>query len=120
MILRAFSLIALLAAPAAAQVPFISEAQSVNRTTLLDEDGEAPDWIEVTNPGTSDYDISGWHLSDDDDALDAWAFPPGTVIPAQGSIIVFASHKNRAIAGAPLHTDFRLSGEGETVYLADS
>lgn len=120
MILRACSLIALLAAPAAAQVPFISEAQSVNRTTLLDEDGEAPDWIEVTNPGTSDYDISGWHLSDNDDALDAWAFPPGTVIPAQGSIIVFASHKNRAIAGAPLHTDFRLSGEGETVYLVFS
>ena len=35
-------------------------------------------------------------------------------------LVVFASHKDRAVAGAELHTDFRLSAEGETVFLVFS
>ena len=31
-------------------------------------------------------------------------------------MVVFASNKNRRVAGAPLHTNFKLSGSGE--YLA--
>ncbi|MCB9547261.1 MAG: CotH kinase family protein [Myxococcales bacterium] len=41
------------------------------------------------------------------------------MLPARGYLVVFASGKDRAVAGAPLHTGFRLSGEGEDVALTD-
>src|SRR5262249_25550211 len=41
---------------------------------------------------------------------------PSTNLITKGFMVVFASGKNRAIAGAPLHTDFSLKAGGE--YLA--
>ncbi|WP_166647217.1 protein kinase domain-containing protein [Prosthecobacter fusiformis] len=40
----------------------ITEIQAKNRTTLKDEQGNTPDWIEIHNPGTTSVDATGWHL----------------------------------------------------------
>jgi hypothetical protein len=93
----------------------ISELMAVNTKTLADEDGEFSDWIELRNRGTDPVSLLGWHLTDTHAAPDLWTFPDVT-LPAGGHLLVFASQKNRATAGLPLHTNFKLSSDGE--YLA--
>jgi hypothetical protein len=102
------------ASPIRAQV-FISEFLASNSNGLEDEDGDTPDWIELHNPTQSPVDLDGWYLTDDAAELTKWRFPAVT-IPAAGFLVVFASGKDRAIPGAPLHTSFSLEVEGE--YLA--
>ncbi|MCA9217688.1 MAG: lamin tail domain-containing protein, partial [Planctomycetales bacterium] len=38
----------------------ISEFLADNKTNLADVDGEYSDWIELTNNGAQDVDLSGW------------------------------------------------------------
>jgi serine/threonine protein kinase len=48
-------------AAASSQSLKITEIQAKNKTSLL-VDGESPDWIEVTNTGTTPIDLAGYHL----------------------------------------------------------
>ncbi|HNQ87676.1 MAG TPA: CotH kinase family protein [Verrucomicrobiota bacterium] len=93
----------------------ISEFLAINDGGLEDEDGAHPDWIEVHNPGMVPVDLGGWHLTDDARVLLKWTFP-ATNLAAGGYMVVFASGKDRATPGRPLHTNFKLDGAGE--YLA--
>ncbi len=91
-------------------LPFITELVARNRTSLLDEDGAPSDWIEIFNPNAAPYDLGGHHLTDSKKDPAKWTFPPGTVVAPKGYLVVFASGKNRALAGKPLHASFSLSG----------
>src|SRR5437867_8986571 len=91
---------------------FISEFMALNRTTLADEDGQFSDWIEIYNPGATSVNLDGWYLTDDRAKLTKWRFP-ATNLPPFSFMTVFASGKNRATPGAPLHTSFSLNGAGE-------
>src|SRR5947199_2527732 len=93
----------------------ISEFMAANHSTLLDEDGDSSDWIEIFNSGATTVNLSGWYLTDDPADLTKWTFP-ATNLPPNSFLIVFASGKNRAVAGAPLHTSFNLNSGGD--YLA--
>lgn len=95
----------------------ISEFLASNNSTtgLRDENNEAQDWIEIHNPGTAAVNLQDWGLTDASGDPFQWRFP-ATNLNAGGYMVVFASEKNRAVAGAPLHTNFRLSTGGE--YLA--
>lgn len=95
--------------------PMISEFMAANSGGLLDEDGDSSDWIEFLNPGPGSINLQGWRLTDDAANLAQWTFPSTPLAPGQ-FVIVFASGKNRAVAGAPLHTSFQLDAGGE--YLA--
>ncbi len=93
----------------------ISEFMAANDHTLVDDDGEYTDWIEVYNPCLPSVSLAGWSLTDDPDDLTKWRFPAVTL--ARGdSLVVFASGKNRAVAGQTLHASFKLDAAGE--YLA--
>ena len=48
---------------------------------------DAGDWIELHNYGTHDLDLSGWYISDDADNHNFY-FPTGTVIPANGYLVI--------------------------------
>ena len=93
----------------------ISEFLAVNRDGLRDEDGDASDWIEIHNPTAATINLEGWHLSDNDDRLEKWTFP-SVDIPPGGFLVVFASNKDRADVGAPLHTNFQLSSGGDGIF----
>jgi hypothetical protein len=101
--------------PATRASVVISEFLASNGGGLRDEDWESPDWIEIHNPGPVAVSLGGWHLTDDAGNLAKWPFP-ATNLPAGGYLVVFASGKNRANVGGPLHTNFQLSNAGE--YLA--
>ena len=94
----------------------ISEFMAVNDSTITDEDGEFRDWIEIYNPTGSAVDLNGWYLTDDPDELDQWQFPAVT-IESDDFLVVFASDKDRAVAGSQLHTNFRLRSNGDSVIL---
>ena len=94
---------------------FISEFVASNSNGLRDEDGDFSDWIEIFNSGTNTVNLDGWFLTDTEGNLTRWRFP-ATNLPPSGFMVVFASGKNRAVSGAPLHANFNLSAGGE--YLA--
>ena len=106
--------ICLLSTPASAAV-IINEFMASNDSTLVDEDGQYSDWIELYNNGNSAVDVSNWYLTDDQTDLKQWQFP-ATSIAAGDYLVVFASGMNRVGSGSPLHTNFKLSSGGE--YLA--
>lgn len=89
----------------------ISEFMADNRRTLRDEDGDASDWIELFNSTEGTVSLAGWSLTDDVRVPGRWVFPAVSV-PARGRLLVFASGKDRTVATARLHTNFRLSRQG--------
>lgn len=94
----------------------ISEFMASNQTTLADEDGDFSDWIELTNTGDSLVHMGGWQLTDVVGNLGTrWILPARPIGPG-GSIIVFASGKDRNPVAGEWHTNFQLSAGGE--YLA--
>ncbi|MDA3926696.1 MAG: CotH kinase family protein, partial [Kiritimatiellae bacterium] len=86
-----------------------------NDSTITDEDLDYSDWIELKNTSSDAINLAGWYLTDDANNLNKWQFPATDILPG-AYLIVFASDKDRSIAGSELHTNFKLSGDGE--YLA--
>jgi len=86
-----------------------------DNSVLPDGDGAYSGWIEIHNREITDVDLGGWYLTDDGRDLTKWQFPAIT-LTGHGYLIVFASGKDRTIAGSELHVNFRLRSNGE--YLA--
>lgn len=99
----------------------INEIMPSNRSSLIDEDGERVDWIELYNTTDRAISLDNYALSDRENKPLRWRFPAGASIPAHGYYLVFCSGKNRASdpSGIP-HADFSISAEHDTVVLADS
>ena len=70
----------------------------------------------MKNPTGAHVQLNGWRLSDDALLPAKWTFP-ATILAPGASMIVFASGKNRAVAGSELHTNFSLDPDGEFVSL---
>ena len=96
----------------------ISEAMSRNVTFHADETGAHPDYIEVHNITNSPVNLSGWSLSDSRDKLRKWDFPAVT-LGANGYLAVHCSGFDRSGDEKHLHTNFKLSNDGEELFLTD-
>lgn len=107
-------LVALLGTFPVSGAPVITEFMASNETTLADEDGDFPDWIEIYNPDEEAVDLGGYFLTDRVELPGQWVFPP-TVLGAGEWLVVFASGKDRDVG--ELHTNFRLSAGGEFLAL---
>ncbi len=90
----------------------ISEFLANNVQGLKDDDGTRNDWIELRNTTVAAVNMSGWYLSDDALRKDKWPFP-SVSIPAGGTLLVWASEKDRRDPARALHTNFKLSKGGE-------
>ncbi len=101
--------------PTAVEV-FVNEVMAQNSSTLEDETGAFPDWIELYNAGSEDVDLEGYWLTDDVQNVFKWRFPPdAAVIEAGGYLVVFCDQDT---ADGPLHASFELGGlDGEDVAL---
>ncbi len=81
---------------------------------------EFVDWIELANTGSAEVDLGGWSLTDDRDEPRKWTFPSGTVIPADGHLLVLADELDPAgLALEFLHANFKLDRDGEYLALID-
>ena len=87
---------------------YISEYMSSN-TAYPNADGIICDWIEIHNASDKPFNISGYRLSDDVTQA-RYAFPTGTVIPADGYIVVYCDAEKSGGMYAPFSLQ-RLGGE---------
>jgi len=99
-------------------VLLINELMADNETVWgdADEPGEFPDWIELYNPGPGAVDLGGRYLTDDLDNAGKFQIASGTTISAGGFLVFYADGDPEQ---GPLHTNFRLSKNGESVGLCD-
>ena len=97
----------------------INEIMASNSETIVDEDGDYEDWIELYNYSDQPVNLQGFGLSDTYDEPWRWAFPDITL--ASGEILlVWASGKDRSSTSGPLHTNFSISQHGEEVLLTSA
>lgn len=101
-----------------AQEIAINEVMSSNTSIIEDEDGDNEDWIEIYNYGTTAVNLEGFGISDDETVPFKWVFPAVT-IEANEYMLIWASDKDRTIAGEPLHTNFKISSGGEVITLTN-
>src|SRR5262245_12762658 len=53
----------------------INEVMVLNESTLADEGGKYPPWVELYNPTDSEFDVGGTPLSDDFADSSKWSIP---------------------------------------------
>ena len=97
----------------------LSEVMADNASILQDEDGAYSDWVEITNNGTSGFDLTGFALSNDRNDLFHWRFPQITLLPGQ-NLIVFCSGKNKTDPHGNLHTNFKINRSTDSLFFANS
>jgi hypothetical protein len=90
----------------------------------LDEDtpDSESDWVELYNAGAEAVNLTGWSLTDDDGKPRKWYFPAGSAIVAGGYLVVMATGFDMGPASGTtyLHTNFKLSSDGEYLGLVDA
>lgn len=95
---------------------YISEVMASNKATLADAAGDYIDWVEIHNASDAPVNLFGWGLTTD--VSDRFTFRfPNITLNAGEYCLVYASGKY--ITGDEMHAPFKLSSEGETVYLAN-
>ena len=97
-------------------IVYINELVAKNDGSQLDEYDEDDDWIELYNGGGAPTNLNGWTISDAEDAAEGYTFTQDVFIPADGYILLWADDQ---IGQGPLHLNFKLSKEGETLWLYD-
>lgn len=105
------------ASPISAQI-VINEVQASNSDTILDENGDASDWIELYNTGENSVDLSGFGLSDNENNIFKWEFP-SVSLSAGEYLLIWASGKDRNDITGELHTNFSINRGGEEIILTD-
>ena len=68
----------------------INEISSNNKSTLQDNEGDYPDWIELFNESTDTVNLNGYTISDDREELDKYIIPDINIAPFS-YLILFAS-----------------------------
>ena len=96
----------------------INEFMASNTSTLADPQGEFDDWIELRNVTDFPVDLTGRYLSDEPNNPRKWQFPPNTMIPANGYLLVWADEDTAETTG--LHASFKLSASNDEIYLTDT
>lgn len=97
----------------------INEIMSSNGGSLMDENGETPDWIEIANISNSPVNLSGYKLAKSANAGNVFTFPDQALQPGE-CIIVIADSRSREMAGQEYHAPFRLSSAGDVLMLFNS
>jgi len=100
-----------------AQDILINEFMSSNANTVLDEDGDSGDWIELYNASDNSVNLAGYGLSDKEENPFKWIFPE-VEVPSKSWLLVWASGKDRRNPDFPLHTNFSISADGEPLILS--
>jgi hypothetical protein len=91
----------------------INEFMASNSSTIADESGAFPDWVELYNPTERAISLSGYYLTDDLANQTKWAFPD-TVIQPMDFLLIWVDDDEE---DGPMHASFKLSKSGEDLGL---
>lgn len=102
------------------QALVINEIMATNNSTVQDV-FEWDDWIEIYLPeGEGLVNLAGYYLTDNPNNPTKWQFPDTnlgltTIVAGQYKLIWVDNDDSQG----ELHTNFKLSGDGEAIYLVD-
>ena len=87
----------------------INEYMTSNTFTMYDCEGDYGDWVELYNPSSDAFDLSGCGLTDNEADPFKYTFPDGTVLNGGAYLVVFCDGKDKTDTDGMLHTGFSLS-----------
>lgn len=96
---------------------YVNELVADNENGIVDENDQNEDWVELYNSDSVEFDLSGFYLTDDEMDPNQWEIPANTTIDPDGFLLFWCDDDEDE---GPLHTNFKLSKDGEGVYLYDS
>src|SRR5205823_5210755 len=92
----------------------ISEVVPYNFTTLNDETGGTPDWVELRNISSAPVSLNGIGLGHQVGDVDRFYFPPGKELaPGEYVVIYCDKHPEQG----PLHAPISVSRHGDLIVL---
>tara|TARA_B110000858_G_scaffold187603_1_gene232093 strand:+ start:4 stop:1293 length:1290 start_codon:yes stop_codon:yes gene_type:complete len=94
----------------------INELLAINNNVVQSEYGEFADWIELHNNTNSTIATNDLFITDDTINLQKWRLPNSS-LPPNGYLILWADERSNQ---GGLHTNFRLSNNGEQIVLSNS
>lgn len=103
-----------------APILYINELMPSNTATVMDENSEYEDWVEIYNPNNFEVDLAGYYFTDDhypDTGTSLTQIPTGfteTIIPASGYKIIWFDED---LDQGSLHINTKLSATADAVYL---
>lgn len=92
----------------------INEVMADNKTIIADAAGQFADWVEIYNRGSSPIRLAGHYLSDKADEPKVYAFPDVLLAPGAYFLVWCDNDPNQGSD----HADFKLSKEGDDVFLS--
>ena len=96
----------------------INEIMAINDSTVQDENGEYDDWIELFNSSNDAISLQGYFFSDNKNNLNKWqVLNSNAIINAGESVIIWCDDDEEQ---GSLHTNFKLSGNGEFISITAS
>ncbi len=89
-----------------------------NNQSFTNLDGSVSDWVELRNPSNASVDLAGMSLTDQLEDTRRWVFPAGSVIAANGYLLVRFDPNVPATtnASSSLNAGFGLSASGDAVF----
>lgn len=99
--------------------PRINELMARNDSAVVNPWGQYSDWLELYNPGTNSFDLTGMSLSVDQSIPGQWMFPTGTTIAAGGYLTIWCDGSRDATTNlqANLNAGHSLDGNSGGAYL---
>ena len=92
----------------------INEVLASNQSTNPDSGGDFDDWFELYNPTDQPVDISGWKVTDGYGDKIPFQIANGAVVEPGEFLLFWADDDTEQ---GVLHTNFKLSADGETLTL---
>ncbi len=95
----------------------LNELMARNHSVLQDEQGEYDDWVELYNPGDTSFSLLNTFITDSRSNLTKWRFSNDVTIDPGETLILWCDDDT---LDGPLHTGFKLDGDGEFLALVNS
>ena len=92
---------------------YINELMARN-SLILDENGEADDWVELYNDNNVGVMLENFYISDDPTDTTKWLFPDPIFIEPNSFVLLWLDD---APEQGSNHVPFKLSGDGETLWI---
>jgi hypothetical protein len=96
---------------------YINEIMANNVSGTMNESSQFEDWVEIYNTTSVPLELNGLYLTDNYSQPTKFPFPPNSVVPANGFIVIWADQN--ASTSSYVHCNFKLSSAGERLMLSN-
>lgn len=87
----------------------VSEVMSSNASSIQDDTGAYPDWVEIVNNSGKTVNLYGWKLAKDSSLMIKYFEFPNQTLAAGERVLVYCTGTLRNNAGYAYHAPFRIS-----------